>query len=533
MVYLNKNNDSQVLTPPVSSASKVLSRILKGCLFATGFAGLVAEFVLSTLASYLLGNAIFQWTIILSLMLFAMGLGSRMSKHIVLYLLDKFILIEYTLSLLCATCAVVCYTLAAYIPNQINLFIYSFSLLIGMLIGLEIPLVTRINDSYECLRVNISSIMEKDYYGALVGGLFFAFFALPQLGLTYTPLVLGAINFSVASILLAKFWSQIHYKRLCGSTFWIVCLILITLGITIKPIILFSEQARYRDKIIYEQQSLYQKIVITQWRDKYWLFINGNEQFSSIDEERYHEPLVHPALNLAGGRSSVLILGGGDGLGAREVLKYPEVEKITLVDLDPAMTTLAREHPVLLKLNNGSLKDPRVKVINKDAYRFLEDTGELYDVIIVDLPDPNSIELARLYSLEFYQLCRHHLKKYGVLVTQATSPFHSPKAFLSILKTMEQAGFTTLPYHNQIPTLGEWGWVLGIKSGLISPEKLHARAMELRFGEISTRFINHDALISMIHFGKGVFELKDSVRINTRFNPVLVKYYQQGLWQLD
>jgi len=528
MVCLDRQDN-----PAGPSPNKTFSLILKGCLFATGCAGLVAEFVLSTLASYLLGNAVFQWTVVLSLMLFAMGLGSRLSQHIYHYLLDKFILLEYSLSLLCATSAVAGYGLAAYIPGQINLFIYSYSLLIGLLIGLEIPLVTRINESYESLRTNISSILEKDYYGALAGGLFFAFFALPRLGLTYTPLLLGGINFLVASVLLLKFWSLVHYRRVCGGCLLLAGMSLVSLGFTTEPIILFSEQARYKDKVIYERQSLYQRIVITQWRDKYWLFINGNEQFSSIDEERYHEPLVHPALKLAPTKRMVLILGGGDGLAVREVLKYPAVKQVTLVDLDPAMTELASSHPVLLRLNQGSLRDPRVRIINQDAFNFLEERGEIYDVIIVDLPDPNSLELTRLYSLEFYQLCKLHLSRYGVLVTQATSPFHSPKAFLSIIKTMERAGFVTLPYHNQIPTLGEWGWVLGMKSGVITAEKLRKRALNLTFKDLATRFINQEAMISMLHFGKGVFELQDQVEINTCLNPVLLTYYRQGLWQLD
>jgi len=184
--------------------SRSKSIALKASLFATGCAGIVAEFVLSTLATYLIGNAIFQWTIVMSLMLFAMGLGSHASRFFKKNLLDVFILVEFLLSILCAVAAELAYGLAAF-THYTGLIIYSQAFIIGCLIGLEIPLVTRLNDDYEELRVNISGVMEKDYFGALFGGLLFAFLALPYLGMTYTPIILGSINFLVASFLLWKF----------------------------------------------------------------------------------------------------------------------------------------------------------------------------------------------------------------------------------------------------------------------------------------------------------------------------------------
>lgn len=533
------------------------SRALKLSLFAAGCAGLVAEFVLSTLASYLLGNSVVQWTLTISLMLFSMGLGSRLSRHFEGDLLDRFIAIELLLSLLCASCAMACYALAAFIPNQTDLLIYSFCLAIGLMIGLEIPLATRINQSYECLRVNISSVMENDYYGALAGGIAFAFFAFPRLGLTYTPVALGGINLLVALLLYWRFRPLLHRPRSLGMVLSLGSVLLLSLGLFAQPILLFGEQSRYRDKIVFEKQTPYQRIVVTQWRDQFWLFINGSEQFSSLDEERYHEPLVHPALSLAPSRKEVLILGGGDGLAAREVLKYQDVHRITLVDLDPEMTRLASEHPLFLKLNQGSLRDPRVRVINQDAYRFLEELSPqgaatpgslgqgalrgdgaledrgLYDLILIDLPDPDAPELAKLYSREFFELGRHRLKGRGVLVTQATSPFHAPKAFVCIAKTMEEAGFSVLPYHTQVPTLGEWGWVLGMKREVILPDALKKAAQQLRFAGIPTRFLNQEAMISMVHFGKGVFEWWDRIQPNTAPNPVLIQYYQEGWWELN
>ena len=508
-----------------------VSSLLKLCLFATGCAGIVAEFVLCTLATYFLGNAVFQWTLMMSFMLFAMGLGSHLSRYCSAHLLDTFTVLEFCLSLLCAISAAAAYVLSPFL-NNVGVVIYPLGIAIGLLIGMEIPLITRVNAAHEELRVNISSVLEKDYYGALIGGLFFAFVALPYFGLTYTPVALGAVNFGVASLLLWRFRSLLHAPRLLSGLWAGVGAGLIGLFVLAEPILLFGEQALYKDTVILVRQTPYQRLVMTRWRDDYWLYINGNQQFSSYDEERYHEPLVHPAVTLAGNRAEVLILGGGDGLAVREVLKYVQVKSVTLVDLDPEMTTLAATHPVFLQLNAHALADPRVSVINVDAFAFLQDTSHLFDVIIIDLPDPNSVELARLYSLNFYRLCKKHLKRGGTLVTQATSPFFSRQAFVCIQKTMAAAGFSVLPYHNHVPTLGEWGFVLGVDEILLEDAALKKTVQELSFQGVETRFLNQEAMIAMVHFGKGVFRDESDIEVNRESRPVLQAYYQQGRWEV-
>ena len=507
------------------------NRILKISIFATGCAGIVAEFVLSTLASYLLGNSILQWTIVMSLMLFAMGLGSRASRYIINDLFDKFILLEFALSILCSVSVSFCYWFATFSHNT-NLIIYSLSLLLGLLIGTEIPLVTRINELHEDLRTNISSVLESDYYGALAGGLLFAFFALPYLGLTYTPIALGVINFIVASILLWKFRHLIHYKRSLTVTFWSITSFFLIFVFMVKPIILFSEQKKYKDKIVFEEQTSYQKIVITKWKDDFWLFINGKEQFSTFDEDKYHEPLVHIPLALSKQMKNILLLGGGDGLAVREILKYDKVQNVTVVDLDPAMTEIAKHNPIITKINKNSMVDIRVEVINQDGFIFLENCNKFYDLIIVDLPDPSSINLARLYSNEFYTMCKHRLRKYGILVTQATSPVYSVKSYVCIINTIEAAGFSVLPYHNHIPTLGDWGWCLGVKKEVATLDQLKKEIVNVDLNDLHTKFLNNDAVMSMVHFGKGILELKNSVEINTVLDPVLVKYYKSGEWDM-
>ena len=581
------------------------SRTLQLSLFATGCSGIVAEFVLSTLATYLMGNATFQWTMIMSIMLFAMGMGSRTSRHFDSHLLDTFILSEFLLSALCALSSVLAFGLSTQIESR-EIVIYPLAFSIGFLIGLEIPLVTRLNSIYQELRSNIASVLEMDYFGSLLGGVLFAFVFLPFLGFIYTPILLGSINFIVASWLMWRFLNLTHRKKRLISAFGLCLVILVSATIFAKPMILFSEQKKYKDTIIYAKQTRYQKIVMTQWKSHYWLYINGQEQFSTYDEERYHEPLVHPAMQLAGAREHILILGGGDGLAAREVLKYSDVRSITLVDLDPVMTDLAKYHPVLTQINQNSMSHEKMTVKNMDGAMFLTQTDRLFDVILIDLPDPDSMDIMHLYSLSFYRELQRHLTEQGVLVTQATSPYFSKKAFLCIHKTMQTAGWVTLPMHNQVPTLGEWGWILAIKpakhssadfsaiddvikekSGLkdsvswtsetvddpiptkfslkSESERLKRKILSLDFNGIQTRFINRDAVISMTHFGKGLFhegkntpEKKDSIdkkgnlnkknnerhgtiknpletieiKVNKQENPVLFKYYHQGEWDI-
>ena len=519
--------------PAIDNKDKLkrLSFILKVCVFTTGCATMVTEYTLATLASYLLGNSILQWTVVISLMLFSMGLGSRYSRKYKTDLLDRFTLTEFGLSFLCTFSAMFCFWISAY-TIHFGLVVYGVACMIGFMTGLEIPLITRINESYESLRENISSVMEYDYYGALLGGALFAFVLLPFLGLTYTPVLIGSLNLLVASLILWTFPDHLTRPSIFKAQFAVLLLVSILAFAVAKPIILYGEQHKYKDKIVYQEQTRYQKIVVTQWKDDYWLFINGSTQFSTYDEERYHEPLVHPLLGLIKERKDILLLGGGDGLAAREILKYPDVENLTLVDLDPAMSRLARQDKIFLGINHGSLNDPRVRVINQDAYQFIKNSVDLYDAVIIDLPDPKSVSLSLLYSLGFYKMVEKHLKPFGAMVTQSTSPLYSPEAFLCIKKTLEAAGFSTLPYQNSVPSMGLWGWILGVRQKAMPAQRLKQDLTALEFADIKTRFLNRDAMISMAHFGKGLFEKEAQIEPNTQFDHNILKYYRQGSWDL-
>lgn len=484
---------------------------------------------MATTATYFLGNSIVQWTMVLSTMLFSMGVGSRLSKHIKAHLLERFVMIELCLSIVVALSAISVYSLSAYTHLE-GVVIYSLSIIIGLLIGLEIPLATRINESYESLRVNISSVMENDYYGSLLGGVFFAFFAIPILGISYTPFVLGVVNFSVAALLFVMLRKSIDikwFRKLAvGQVFTL--LVLVAGLLSAKPIEQFGEQAKYIDKVIFEKQTRYQRIVITQWKDNYWLYINGNQQLSTIDEYLYHEPMVHSAMAVSGSARNVLILGGGDGCALREVLKYSSVQSIQLVDLDPEMTRIGRENPIFQKLNNNAFNDPRVKTLNDDALQFVEQSQDQYDLIIIDLPDPKGTELSQLYSREMYALCRKKLTKNGTLITQAGSPYFATKAYYCINKSMKAAGFHTLPLHNDVVTMGHWGWIMGHPH--LNKSQIRDRIDHYQL-DVETQWLNEDALKRLHLFGKALIDTAD-LKINTLNKPILHRYYLNGNWDL-
>lgn len=520
------------------------SNVLKLALFATGLSGIVAEYILSTLATYFLGNSTLQWTMILSFMLFTMGIGSRISKYFNNNLLEKFIFIEFLLSVLVSFCAILTYSMASYMSvsegflmehvDHTGILIYFLAMVVGLLIGMEIPLVIRLNDEYESLRLNISSAMEKDYYGSLLGGAFFAFIGLPYLGLTYTPFILGAINFGVAIFLYVRLKDLVAEKmQLPIRAALVFVFILITSGVVLaKRIIEYGEQKRYKDRVIYQKQSKYQKIVVTQWKNYHWLYLNGNQQLSSFDEWLYHEPLVIPAMSLSDLPNDVLILGGGDGCAAREVLKFPSVKKVKLVDLDPAVTELGKTHYVFTEMNKNSLNNPKVEVLNTDAYTYMANSEEFWDVMIVDFPDPRNIEIGRLFSFEFFKMCYNRLRPGGVIVVQAGSPYYATRAFYCVEKTIDAAGFNAVPMHNQVMTMGEWGWVIGSKS--IPKEEMKARLRSIDpKSKVPTRWINKEAMLQITSFGTNLIEFDSSkVEVNTVHNPVLPNYYRNGNWDL-
>ncbi|MFT7236968.1 MAG: spermidine synthase [Cyclobacteriaceae bacterium] len=509
---------------------KYTSTVLKVALFATGLSGIVAEYTLSTLATYFLGDSVFQWSMIVSVMLFSMGLGSRLSKKIETNLLERFVLIEFGLSCIASNVTLIVYSVYAFY-GQTAIVIYLLCIIIGLFIGMEIPIVIRLNEQFQSLKVNISSALENDYYGSLAGGVFFAFVGLPYLGLTYTPPILGTVNFLVALVLIYAVWDELKQQKGRLIIYSLLVFLLLALNLIFsQKIVDWGDQIRYKDRVVYSEQSRYQKIIMSYDKGDYWLFLNGHQQLSSFDEAMYHEPLVHPVMLLHGDVKRVLVLGGGDGAAVREILKYPKVDGITLVDLDPAVTDLARSHEALLNINKNALNHPKVKIINQDGFTFLADLSQKFDVIIADFPDPRTIDLGRLYSLEFYQLCYSALTEKGIFITQAGSPYYAAQAFKCIEKTIAAAKFNTLPLHNQVLTLGEWGWIIGAKN---HPSDLQEAVQSLSLNLVKTAWLTEEAFTLISSFGGQIFESEEEViDINRLHDPVLYRYYLKGRWDV-
>ena len=428
--------------------------------FLIAACGLIYELIAGTLASYLLGDTVFQFSTIIGCYLFAMGIGSYLSRFLHRGLVARFVSIELMVGLVGGFSSSLLFLAFAY-TEAFRLVLYMVVILVGTLVGLEIPLLMRILKERFQFRELVSQVLTFDYLGALGASLLFPIFLVPKLGLVRSALVFGILNAGVA------LWSTHLFREQLGPSYGLRagCLaVLALLGagtIFADHISSAADNNLYADEVIFSRNTRYQRIVLTRWKDDLRLFLNSHLQFSSRDEYRYHEALVHPGLAALPGARRVLVMGGGDGLAVREILKYPTVENITLVDLDPEMTHLFSTHPVLSALNQHSLTAPRVHVINADAFRWLDTNPDRFDFIVADFPDPTSYSLGKLFTTTFYRLAAKHLSVGGLLVVQSTSPLFARQSYWCIVETIKQAGLRTYPYHLYVPSFGEWGFVIG------------------------------------------------------------------------
>lgn len=483
-------------------------------------AGLVYELVMAAVASYVLGDSVTQFSTVIGVYLSALGLGAYLSQYVQRNVDERFVDVELATALVGGLCAPGLFYAFSF-THAFHLILYATVGVVGTLVGLELPLLIRILKGEYELDQLIARALSFDYAGALLGSLGFSLILLPRLGLVHTSLVCGLLN---AVVGLASTWvlmpkepggrAGMRRARLRAIA---VIVLLVAAIIGAGRLSAVAERAMYADPITVAEQSAYQRIVITSRHGELRLFLNGNLQFDSRDEHRYHEALVHPALAAASARARIAIGGGGDGLALREILKWPDVAAVTLIDLDPAMTTLAREDPELTRLNQRSLFDPRVTVVNADAMRWFMDHEDRFDVIVLDFPDPTNYALGKLYSRDFYETIGERLAPGGALVVQSTSPLFARKAFWCIVTTLENAGFATLPYRAFVPSFGDWGYVLATHepitwpSGTLGPQ---------------TRFLTAPVLATLPAFGPDVARIP--TRENRLNNQALVAYYLEA-----
>jgi len=486
--------------------------------FLIAICGLVYELLEGTLSSYLLGDSIYHFSLVIGLFMSSMGIGAWLSRFIENNLERAFVQLQLTIALVGGFSAFILFFVFAYIDNY-DAFLYLITIALGAMLGVEIPLIIRILQESFSLKTNISNVFTVDYIGALFASLLFPLVLVPQLGLMQTSFLFGLLNLFVGSM------AWFIFRDILGKKYILylltVCVILVSGFWQSSKLTSMIENKLYRNNIIYTTQTPYQKIVITANKGRVQCYINGAIQFDSIDEHRYHESLIHPIMMATPKHENILVIGGGDGMALRELLKYEDIGHITLVDLDPAMTTLFKENKTLSQLNHHAYDNPLVTVVNQDAWKFIENSDTLYDVIVIDLPDPNNISLSRLYSQTFYKILSSHLSRLGAMVTQSASPLFTQKAFWCVYETMKSTKLHTKAYHTYVPSFGEWGFVMASKLPIhfenFKPKK-------------ELKYLDKEVLKRMEIFPKDIAKIK--VEPNKLSTHKLIEYYDAGwvLW---
>ena len=475
--------------------------------------GLIYELIAGTLASYLLGDSVLQFSTVIGTYLFAMGLGSAASRYLGGSLVARFVQIELLVGIVGGFSSSVLFLAFAY-THSFELALYLLVIAVGILVGLEIPLLMRILEGRFQFRDLISHVLTFDYLGALAASLAFPLWLVPKLGLVRAAILFGMINAAVA--LWSTFLFKDELRARAGLRITSIAVLLALGGgmVASNWISSAADNQLFADEVIFERTTRYQRIVITRWKDDLRLFLNAHLQFSSRDEYRYHEALVHPGLSALPWARRALVLGGGDGLAVRELLKYPNLESITLVDLDPEMIRLFTDHPMLAPLNGYAFRNPRVHVINADAFPWLDQNGGTWDFVVVDFPDPTSYSLGKLYTTTFYRLLRKHVSENGLAVIQSTSPMFSRQSYWCIVDTLKQAGFRTWPYHVYVPSFGEWGFTLAGNSWT-PPAALPG----------GLRFLTASIVPQLFDFPRDMQPV--AAEVNRLNDQILVRYYER------
>ena len=496
--------------------ARVRTRVLLIAVFTIATCGLIYELLSGTIASYLLGDSVTQFSTVIGVYLFSMGVGSYLSRYFRTDLIARFIEVEILVGLVGGLSSPVLFFAFSEL-DAFRVVLYTWVTATGVLVGLEIPFLIRILKDEFALADLVSKVLSLDYLGALAASLLFPLWLVPQVGLMRSSFVFGGLNVLVAVWTCHVFREQHRRPRLTAQAY--AALGVLTLGAVFSDdLVDWSERRLHEDPVVLSRSSPYQRILLTQGTGGVRLFLDGNLQFSSLDEYRYHEALVHPGLAAVADPRRALVLGGGDGMAVREILKDDRVEAVTLVDLDPLMTEIFREHEGFAALNDYALRSPRVEVVNADAFVWVESETTRYDFIVVDFPDPRTYSLGKLYTTTFYRRLRERLGPGGVAALQSTSPLVSRQAFWCIVETVRAAGLHVKPYHAPVPTFGEWGFVLASGAPLAVPEAFPP----------GLRFLTPAVAGTLFEFPADMAAVP--VEVNHLNNQILVRYHAAG-WE--
>ncbi|MEO1527342.1 MAG: polyamine aminopropyltransferase [Planctomycetota bacterium] len=488
--------------------------------------GLIYELLAGTLASYLLGDSVTQFSLVIGVYLSALGIGSWLSKYVDSGVARTFIEIEIALALVGGLSAPLLFLAFAQI-TWFRIALFGSVVLIGTLVGLELPLLMRILKDHLDFRELVARVLTFDYIGALLASVLFPILLVPRLGLVRTSLLFGILNAVVGlwgTYLLRPLLNSRGLASLRGRSFLVMGILAVAF-IKADTFTTWTEQLILENPVVYSTQSPFQRIVITKNREHFQLHLNGHLQFNSRDEYRYHEALVHPVMTSAESPRNILVLGGGDGLAVREVLRYPDVQSVTLVDLDPAITELATNFEPLAELNRRALSDPRVTVVNRDAFVWISEDDSVFDAAIVDFPDPGSYSIGKLYSTRFFGLMRKRLKDTATISVQCTSPLVAPKSYWCILNTLSASGYDVAPYRASVPTFGVWGFALASPTPLAGPDE---DTVEQRLPQ-NLQFLDVTTIGSLFQMPSDIVPLESEPnRLN---DQILVRLYEEE-WSL-
>ncbi len=530
-----------------------------------GASGLLHEYVLSVLGNSLLGSRLEELFIIMAMMMFAMGVGSLAQQHLQNALVDAFLWLQLGLALVGGSAAMV--VSVSYVHSEsYAVVLYGLAMLIGILVGVQVPLLLRLNQGYVSeLRHNLGLLFSLDYAGALAGALLFVFVLLTTVSLQRIGFSLGLASVAVVVLGLVVFRERVARPRALTYAAGFVALLL---GLGVQHADRWAvalEQTYFQHPIVFRETSQYQHIVLTRRDDRLRLYLNRHLQFDSRDEVIYHELLVHPAMSLSAARRRVLILGGGDGLALREVLKYAEVEEATVIDIDPAVVRMAATEPHLVRQNRRAFADPRVRLappgmsgargarvtvalanqrrlgyrdrqlhpvaeveaVALDADTFLQQTSGSYDVAILDFTDPREVETAKLFSREFYLALRERLAPGATVAVQSSSPFFAPELFLCVGATLRAAGFAVAPYQHNVPSFNAWGFHLAT-TGEGTDAELLGRLRAPPPLAVETTFLTPEVIAATTYFGKNWLAVATPIEVSTKMNPVILRYAVAG-----
>ncbi len=538
--------------------------VLAGC-------GLIYEYLLSHYAGRVLG--VMESTIytMIGLMIVSMGLGAFAARK-VRCAFNGFVWLELVIALL-GSCAILviggCIAISQLLPDiianmlslpadmkpqgglfkQINWLAfnspYFFGVLLGFFIGMEIPLIARIREQIhqQHLANNLGTIYGADYVGAGIGAAIWVIFLL-SIDISKAAALTASINLIAGSFFIIRYWTHLVWRKTFLGLHVMLALMILLMFNYGNQWLNQMNSLLYLDKVVHTEKTRYQQLTFT---ERYMgldqeniinFYINGRLQFSSIDEHIYHDYLVAPVLAGSARHDKILIIGGGDGLALRDVLKYSP-EQVTLIDLDEELIDIfqkPKEHTnprlakQIAKLNQLSLQDTRVKILKADAFvainALLKDR-HLYDAIIVDLPDPSHPDLNKLYSVNFYARLKQLLSGDGLMAIQSTSPYHAKDSFISIGKTVAAAKFAHVEqYHDNVPSFGEWGWTIAAKNGASPLQRLE----QLTKLPVEHLWLNLATLKAAFIFPNNFYQHKDRIGINTLGSHTIYQLHQQA-WQ--